>query len=202
MPFSHQNEVNFLPKADTASVSLPACSAAPPGRILEKTLSPSPPGCPVAMPAGPRGPAVLGPALLSAAPRGCADGALPGCCGTFAAGLDVSVGSAFVTGAGCPPGCVWSVAGAFPAAWAGPGCCCGDRDEGGPCVLPLVSGCAELAGWAAWRAAGCCRAAGCPACCCLAAACCGCARGSFGAGVADPCGWEGFCALGVSVPWW
>lgn len=48
------------------SVSLPACSAAPPGRILEKTLSPSAPGCPVAMPAGPRGPAVLGPALLSA----------------------------------------------------------------------------------------------------------------------------------------
>lgn len=127
VPFSHQNEVNFLPKADTAvgkpgqvsgwcsdpgppppwapncgttasqwlhpaipkvpdsvsvqkgtialspsweqpspSVSLPACSAAPPGRILEKTLSPSPPGCPVAMPAGPRGPAALGPALLSA----------------------------------------------------------------------------------------------------------------------------------------
>lgn len=48
------------------SVSLPACSAAPPGRILEKTLSPSPPGCPVAVPVGPRGPAALGPALLSA----------------------------------------------------------------------------------------------------------------------------------------
>lgn len=48
------------------SVSLPACSAAPPGRILEKTLSPSPPGCPAPMPVGPRGPAALGPALLSA----------------------------------------------------------------------------------------------------------------------------------------
>lgn len=128
VPFSHQNEVNFLPKADTAvgkwgevsewcscpgpqttafasncgsttspwllpanprgarshlgaeehphpheqpspSVSLPACSAAPPGRILEKTLSPSAPGCPVAGPVGPRGPVALGPALLSAGGR-------------------------------------------------------------------------------------------------------------------------------------
>lgn len=34
----------FLPKAETASVSFPACSAAPPGRILENTLSPSAPG--------------------------------------------------------------------------------------------------------------------------------------------------------------
>lgn len=107
------------------------------------------------------------------------------------------------TGAGCPPGCAWSVAGVFPAAWAGPGCCCGGRDDGGPCVLPLASGCAEPASWAACRAAGCCRAACCPACCCLAAGCCGCARGSgFGAGVANPCGWGGFCALGVSAPWW
>lgn len=48
------------------SVSLPACSAAPPGRILEKTLSPSAPGCPVAVPVGPRVPAALGPSLLSA----------------------------------------------------------------------------------------------------------------------------------------
>lgn len=52
--------------APLPSVSLPACSAAPPGRILEKTLSPSTPGCPVPVLAGPRGPAALGPTLLSA----------------------------------------------------------------------------------------------------------------------------------------
>lgn len=61
----HQNEENFLPKAETASVSLPACSAAPPGRILENTLSPSAPGWPAGAPGVPPG---LAPAFVPAGP--------------------------------------------------------------------------------------------------------------------------------------
>lgn len=44
----HQNEVNFLPRPERASPSFPACSAAPPCRILVRTLSPSAGTCPAA----------------------------------------------------------------------------------------------------------------------------------------------------------
>lgn len=90
MLYSHQNDVNFLPKADTASVNLPACSAAPPGRILDKTLSPSAPGCPAAAPVDKDAPVGLGPNLMPpAVPWGCVWGAFP-TCGTFVVGLDTS----------------------------------------------------------------------------------------------------------------
>lgn len=58
--------MNFLPKPEIASPSFPACSAAPPGRILENILSPSiPVGPAAALPMPPGRGAALEPIPVS-----------------------------------------------------------------------------------------------------------------------------------------
>lgn len=118
----YQNDENFLPNADTASVSLPACSAAPPGRIFENMLSPSGPACPAAVPPG----IAIGfwPIFIPAAGPGAgACGPLTGGGVGFAAVLELSTGSTFggtVDGTlDCKVCCV-----CFTACCGG-GCCCG-----------------------------------------------------------------------------